>query len=191
MKAPIGGAFKPENEHVHRLGSMQTVDFPMRRYSENEEIDYIIVGVGSAGGVLLQRLARAGFKVVGMEAGPFWDTERDWVSDEAGSHQLYWEDLRITGGKIRSLSERITAAKASAAAPCTGQHSPRVFILRISRSIPVTGRVRTGLSHTGTSNRITSCWNWRCLSPGRRGIHGAIRMVTPSDRTRWEVWATL
>ena len=34
-----------------------------------------------------------------MEAGPFWDTERDWVSDEAGSHQLYWEDLRITGGK--------------------------------------------------------------------------------------------
>ncbi|MBV8377142.1 MAG: GMC family oxidoreductase [Verrucomicrobia bacterium] len=71
----------------------------MRRYSESEEIDYLIVGVGSAGGVLLQRLARAGFKVVGIEAGPFWDTERDWVSDEVGSHQLYWEDLRITGGK--------------------------------------------------------------------------------------------
>jgi choline dehydrogenase-like flavoprotein len=78
---------------------MQTIDFPMRRYLENEEIDYLVVGVGAAGGVLLQRLARAGFKVVGMEAGPFWDTERDWVSDEAGSHQLYWEDLRITGGK--------------------------------------------------------------------------------------------
>jgi choline dehydrogenase-like flavoprotein len=78
---------------------MQTLDFPMEKYSENEEVDYLIVGVGSAGGVLLQRLARAGFRVVGMEAGPFWDTERDWVSDEAGSHQLYWEDLRITGGK--------------------------------------------------------------------------------------------
>ena len=36
--------------------------------------------------------------VVGIEAGPFWDTERDWVSDEAGSHELYWNDLRITGG---------------------------------------------------------------------------------------------
>ena len=48
---------------------------------------------------LLQRLARAGFRVVGLEAGPFWDTERDWVSDEKGSHQLYWEDMRITGGK--------------------------------------------------------------------------------------------
>ncbi len=36
--------------------------------------------------------------MVGFEAGPFWDTERDWVSDEAGSHKLYWNDLRITGG---------------------------------------------------------------------------------------------
>jgi choline dehydrogenase-like flavoprotein len=70
----------------------------MRRFAPGEEVDYAIVGVGAAGGVLLQRLARAGFKVVGFEAGPFWDTERDWVSDEKGSHQLYWEDMRITGG---------------------------------------------------------------------------------------------
>ena len=78
---------------------MQSIDFPMHRHPPGEEVDYLIVGVGAAGGVLLQRLARAGFKVLGMEAGPFWDTERDWVSDEAGSHQLYWEDKRITGGK--------------------------------------------------------------------------------------------
>jgi choline dehydrogenase-like flavoprotein len=78
---------------------MQSIDFPMKRFREDEEIDYVIVGVGAAGGVLLQRLARAGFKVIGIEAGPFWDTERDWVSDEAGSGKLYWEDLRITGGK--------------------------------------------------------------------------------------------
>jgi len=70
----------------------------MRRYAENDAVDYVVVGVGSAGGVLVQRLARAGFRVVGLEAGPFWDTERDWVSDEAGSHQLYWEDQRVTGG---------------------------------------------------------------------------------------------
>lgn len=78
---------------------MQAIKFPMHRHAPGEEIDYVIVGVGAAGGVLLQRLARAGFKVLGMEAGPFWDTERDWVSDEAGSHQLYWEDKRVTGGK--------------------------------------------------------------------------------------------
>jgi choline dehydrogenase-like flavoprotein len=80
------------------LGPIQHIDVPMQRYAEHEPVDYCIVGVGSAGGVLLQRLARAGFKVVGLDAGPFWDTERDWVSDEAGSHNLYWEDLRITGG---------------------------------------------------------------------------------------------
>jgi choline dehydrogenase-like flavoprotein len=77
---------------------MQKVRFPGKYYAETEPVDYLIVGVGSAGGVLSQRLARAGFSVVGLEAGPFWDTERDWVSDEKGSHQLYWEDLRITGG---------------------------------------------------------------------------------------------
>ncbi len=80
------------------LGALQNIHLPMRRFNENEEVDYAIVGVGAAGGVLLQRLARAGFNVVGLEAGPFWDTERDWVSDEAGSHQLYWEDPRVTGG---------------------------------------------------------------------------------------------
>jgi len=88
-----------KDEHpAHRLGAMQTLPQPMRRYSDSEAVDYCIIGVGAAGGVLLQRLARAGFRVVGLEAGPFWDTEEDWVSDEKGSHKLYWNDLRITGG---------------------------------------------------------------------------------------------
>ncbi|MEP6811226.1 MAG: GMC family oxidoreductase N-terminal domain-containing protein, partial [Chthoniobacterales bacterium] len=99
MKNPIGGEFEEPPDHEHHLGSMQTIDLSsMRRYSPNEELDYLVVGVGAAGGVLLQRLARAGFRVAGLEAGPFWDTEKDWVSDEKGSHQLYWEDMRITGG---------------------------------------------------------------------------------------------
>ena len=98
MRTPIGGAFTAPDDHEHHLGPMQRMPTPMRRYSESDEVDYLVVGVGAAGGVLLQRLARAGFRVVGLEAGPFWDTERDWVSDEKGSHQLYWEDMRVTGG---------------------------------------------------------------------------------------------
>ena len=97
--APLGGAFEKPKDDVHRLGAMQQIKIPQRRFKDTDLIDFAIVGVGSAGGVLLQRLARAGFKVVGFEAGPFWDTERDWVSDEAGSHKLYWNDLRITGGE--------------------------------------------------------------------------------------------
>ncbi|WP_419805251.1 GMC family oxidoreductase [Terriglobus sp.] len=99
-KSPIGGAFEePAHDGLHRLGPMQQISIPRRRFRDEDVVDYVIVGVGSAGGVLLQRLARAGFDVVGFEAGPFWDTERDWVSDEAGSHNLYWNDLRIIGGK--------------------------------------------------------------------------------------------
>ena len=98
-QGPLGGPFTSPPADEHRLGPLQQLDVPMRRYRPDEEVDYCIVGVGSGGGVLLQRLARAGFRVVGLEAGPFWDTERDWVSDEAGSHQLYWNELRITGGE--------------------------------------------------------------------------------------------
>ncbi|MGB8675337.1 MAG: GMC family oxidoreductase [Candidatus Acidiferrales bacterium] len=95
-KSPFGAFEMPERDHM--LGAIQRIKVPMRRYRNVQQVDYCIVGVGSAGGVLLQRLARAGFSVVGLEAGPFWDTERDWVSDEAGSHRLYWNELRITGG---------------------------------------------------------------------------------------------
>ena len=98
-KSPLFGAFQaPDKNDGHRLGPIQKIDVEMRHYGPDDEVDYVVVGVGSAGGVLIQRLARAGFRVVGFDAGPFWDTERDWVSDEAGSYNLYWNDLRITGG---------------------------------------------------------------------------------------------
>jgi choline dehydrogenase-like flavoprotein len=98
-KSPLFGAFQaPDTNDGQRLGPIQKIDVEMRHYGPGDEVDYVVVGVGSAGGVLVQRLARAGLRVVGFDAGPFWDTERDWVSDEAGSHSLYWNDLRITGG---------------------------------------------------------------------------------------------
>jgi choline dehydrogenase-like flavoprotein len=99
MKKPLLGSFESPDHQPHMLGPLQKIHMPMRRFKEGEEVDYAIVGCGSAGGVLLQRLSRAGFNVVALEAGPFWDTERDWVSDESGSHQLYWEDPRVTGGE--------------------------------------------------------------------------------------------
>ena len=95
---PILGSFEKPAGTAHRVGSLQRISVPMRRFRDGDEVDYVIVGCGSAGGVLLQRLARAGFNVVALEAGPFWDTESDWVSDESGSHELYWEDPRVTGG---------------------------------------------------------------------------------------------
>jgi choline dehydrogenase-like flavoprotein len=98
LKTPLFGRFEEQGPEKHMLGALQHIHLPTRRFKDSDEVDYIIVGVGSAGGVLVQRLARAGFNVVGLEAGPFWDTEKDWVSDETGSHELYWTDPRVTGG---------------------------------------------------------------------------------------------
>ena len=70
----------------------------MRRFADTDEVDLVIVGCGAGGSTLLQRLARAGWQVVGMDAGPFWDPDADWVSDEAGSHHLYWTEPRVISG---------------------------------------------------------------------------------------------
>jgi choline dehydrogenase-like flavoprotein len=70
----------------------------MRRYAEDDEVDLVIVGAGAGGSVLTQRLARAGWSVVTLDAGPFWDPDADWVSDERGSHGLYWTEPRQIGG---------------------------------------------------------------------------------------------
>jgi choline dehydrogenase-like flavoprotein len=70
----------------------------MRRFDDQDEVDVAIVGCGAGGSTLLQRLARAGWKAVAFDAGPFWDPDRDWVSDEAGSHHLYWTEPRVIDG---------------------------------------------------------------------------------------------
>jgi choline dehydrogenase-like flavoprotein len=70
----------------------------MAHYSQRESIDLVIVGAGAGGLTLAQRLARKGWRIVVIEKGPFWDPDRDWVSDEKGAAGLYWNDNRIIGG---------------------------------------------------------------------------------------------
>ncbi len=70
----------------------------MRRFDDRDEVDLVVVGFGAGGATLTQRLARRGWKVVALDAGPFWDPEHDWVSDEAGSRHLYWNDTRVITG---------------------------------------------------------------------------------------------
>ncbi|HEX4730275.1 MAG TPA: GMC family oxidoreductase [Solirubrobacterales bacterium] len=70
----------------------------MARFDQSEEVDMLIVGCGAGGATLAQRLARRGWRIVVLEAGPFWDPDEDWVSDEAGSHGLYWNEPRVIGG---------------------------------------------------------------------------------------------
>ena len=68
--------------HQHKRG-LQNLD-RMARYRDEDDVDLVVVGAGAGGGVLAQRLARKGWKVVVLEKGPLWDPDRDWVSDEKG-----------------------------------------------------------------------------------------------------------
>ncbi len=70
----------------------------MASYRHDTAVDLVIVGAGAGGSTLAQRLARRGWRIVILESGPFWDPDRDWVSDEAGAHKLYWTEPRVIGG---------------------------------------------------------------------------------------------
>ncbi|GHC68199.1 GMC family oxidoreductase [Streptomyces cinnamoneus] len=70
----------------------------MQSFDDADEVDMAVVGCGAGGATFAQRLAHAGWRVVCLEAGPFWDPEKDWVSDEWGSHHLYWNEPRVVGG---------------------------------------------------------------------------------------------
>jgi choline dehydrogenase-like flavoprotein len=79
-------------------GTNQRLRAGMRRFEDTDEVDLVVVGCGAGGATLLQRMARHGWRVVGLDAGPFWHPTEDWVSDEAGSHKLYWTEPRTIGG---------------------------------------------------------------------------------------------
>ncbi|HVY13968.1 MAG TPA: GMC family oxidoreductase [Rhodopila sp.] len=70
----------------------------MRRYAHSDEVDFLIVGTGAGGATLGCRLAKMGFSVVGLDAGPWFRPLEDFASDEAEQAKLYWTDDRISGG---------------------------------------------------------------------------------------------
>jgi len=50
-------------------------------YRPNDEVDFVIVGSGAAGGVVAKELSTAGFRVIVLEQGP-WRDEREFPHDE-------------------------------------------------------------------------------------------------------------
>jgi choline dehydrogenase-like flavoprotein len=71
---------------------------PMREYSNDDEVDFAIVGTGAGGGTLACRLAEKGFKVVAFDAGAWWRPLEEFASDEAHQQKLFWTDERICDG---------------------------------------------------------------------------------------------
>ncbi len=72
---------------------------PMRQYSEDEAVDFVVIGTGAGGGPLIARLAEQGFSVIGFDAGPYFRPIEEFASDEAAQAKLYWTDERIVDGR--------------------------------------------------------------------------------------------
>ena len=68
-----------------------------RRYAHDEVVDAVVVGTGAGGAPLLARLARAGLKVVALEAGPNWEPMQH-PADEVAANEIYWIGERLSGG---------------------------------------------------------------------------------------------
>ncbi len=103
LRSMLKGAVGPTDNDSRFLLDVHRRDLPgqdtMAHYDDGDEVDLCIVGAGAGGSVLAQRLARRGWRIVIIEAGPFWHPDEDWVSDEAGAHSLYWTQDRVIGGE--------------------------------------------------------------------------------------------
>ena len=74
------------------------------KYRASDEVDFVIVGSGAAGGIMAKELAGHGFKVVVLEQGPYL-TEKDFVHDEI---KVLQEDLLTNHPKLQPTTFRKT-----------------------------------------------------------------------------------
>lgn len=116
---------------------MQVDTGAMAGYRDDDEVDAVVVGAGAGGSILAQRLARHGWRIVVLESGPYWDPDRDGVSDEAGQNKIRHRRLRRlaagphgVGQRRASRATAAPTAKASAPAPALAT----VFRCRLSQS---------------------------------------------------------
>ena len=79
-----------------------TPDMP--KYKTSDEVDFVIVGSGAAGGILAKELSQNGFRVVVLEQGPYL-TEADFSHNEI---KILNEDLLTNHPKLQPNTFRKT-----------------------------------------------------------------------------------
>ena len=157
----------------------------MRRFADDDEVDLVVVGCGAGGSTLLQRLARAGWRVVALDAGPFWDPETR-LGQRRG--RLAPPLLDRAPGHLRRTT-RCRSAPTTPAAASAGRWS----------TTPATPRASTPATSTpAASDGVGADWpidyadlrpyyadhrGASCPSPARTG-RGATRTPTRTGRTR-------
>lgn len=84
--------------HYDHYDGVRNDHLTKRKYGDME-VDICIVGAGAAGSLLAYELSKAGLSVVVIEAGPFWNPQTDFASDELSMRHLAWNDTRMVAGK--------------------------------------------------------------------------------------------
>lgn len=172
----------------------------MRTYRPSDEVDFVVVGSGAAGGVMAYELARIGFSVVVLEQGP-WLTERDFSHDPLDFR--YRPEKRLTNTaqqpQTRRPNENSTAMKGEyinygrvvggGTVHYTGNYwrCPEIEFERALVWACQTDRaLRTGPSHTRSSSRTTRKWIGRSEFPVWRAIRSSRRAAgdIPARRFR-------
>lgn len=74
------------------------------KYKTSDEVDFVIIGSGAAGGILAKELSTNGFRVVVLEQGPYL-TESDFTHDEI---KIFQEDLLTNHPKLQPNTFRKT-----------------------------------------------------------------------------------
>ena len=126
----------PPKPGAHRLGPMQRLDAPMRRFRRRRGGRLRASSASApAGGVLLQRLARAGLPRGRPRGRPVLGHRARLGQRRGGLAQALLErPAHHRRQRTRSRSAPTTAARASAAARSTGRPSRRASIRRTSAS---------------------------------------------------------
>ena len=70
----------------------------MRQFRQQEEVDFVVIGSGAAGGIMAKQLSVAGFSVVVLEQGGWgkYGHERDYTKDELLNRNWSFEDRLIS-----------------------------------------------------------------------------------------------
>jgi choline dehydrogenase-like flavoprotein len=82
-----------------------TVDQP--KYKTSDEVDFVIIGSGAAGGILAKELSTNGFRVVVLEQGPYL-TEADFTHSEI---EIFTQDKLTNHPKLQPNTFRKTPDK--------------------------------------------------------------------------------
>ena len=97
--------------HTHP-GAASAAPPKMKRFAPGATVDFVIVGSGSAGGVLARELSRAGHSVIVLEQGP-WLTTADFKHDElaVGDRHMLTNDPKTQPTTFRETEADVAKLK--------------------------------------------------------------------------------